>query len=316
MSSPTRHVVFGAGPLGRATADALVARGLDVALVSRSARGPDVPGARAVSADLADRTATRAAAFGAAALYFCAQPPYHRWTQEFPPLQTAVIDAARDSGARLIVAENLYCYGPVSEPMTEALPLRPNTRKGHVRAAMNEALMEAHGRGEVDVAVARGSDFFGPGVAGSAVGERLFGAIAAGRPAEVYGDPAQPHSYTFVRDFGEALAILGTDARSSGQVWHVPNAPAVSTEAFVRLAARLVGTAPRLRRVGVLPLRLFGLFVPPAREMIEMLYEFDRPFVVDHAKFAGTFGDISTPLESALSQTLAPWLDSGNAVAA
>jgi hypothetical protein len=48
-----------------------------------------------------------------------------------------------------------------------------------------------------------------------------------------------------------------------------------------------------------------GLFVPAARETVEMMYEFEKPFVVDHSKFTATFGDISTPLEDSIAATVA-----------
>ena len=40
------------------------------------------------------------------------------------------------------------------------------------------------------------------------------------------------------------------------------------------------------------------------REMIEMLYEFEEPFVVDHSRFARAFGDHATPLREAVRQTV------------
>lgn len=305
MSTPTPalHVVLGSGPLGRAVARALVERGLTVRLVSRSvAEAP--AGVQAVAADLMNPGAIDAATAGAEALYFCAQPPYHLWTRDFIPLQRAAIAAAERVGARLIVAENLYAYGPVNAPMTEDLTPRPNTRKGAVRAEMHRELMQAHDQGRVRVAVGRGSDFFGAEVDGSAVGARAFDALEAGKPVAVLGDPDTPHSYTYVDDFGRALAVLGTDDRALGKAWHVPNAPAVSTRRFFEIAARLAGVTPRIRKMSALELSIAGLFIPAVRETVEMIYEFERPFVADHGRFVAAFGDLSTPLEAALAQTL------------
>ncbi len=301
----THHLVFGTGPLGRATAQALLERGHSVTLANRQGRMPEPPaGARVVAVDLNNIAAARTAAEGAEAVYLCAQPPYHRWPELFPGLQAAAIDIAGAVGARLVVAENLYGYGPVRQVMSEDLSFSPNTRKGRVRAQMNHDLMRAHEAGRVEVAVARGSDFFGPWVVGSAVGERAFRAVVQGRPAEVYGDPDTPHSYTFVEDFGAALAILGTDSRGVGQAWHVPNAPAVSTRRFLELAFRIAEQKPRFKRFSRAEIALIGLFVPPMKESLEMLYEFQAPFTVDHSKFVQTFGDISTPLEAALARTV------------
>jgi nucleoside-diphosphate-sugar epimerase len=299
------HVVLGAGALGRATAAALHSAGHRTTIVSRSGVVAQAPeGVTVAAGDIRSRSAMAAALAGAAAIYFCAQPPYHRWPQEFPSLHESAIDVAAQVGARLVVAENLYGYGAVDRAMTEDLPLQPNTRKGRVRTLMHQSLMRAHQDGRVEVAVARGSDFFGPFVDGSAVGARLFQAVIAGKAALYTGAPDARHSYTFVEDFGAALARLGTEPRAAGQVWHVPNAPAVSTRQFLDLAFKLAERRAVVRRFGAMEMQMVGMFIPAVQEMIEMQYEFEAPFVVDHSKFAGAFGDISTPLEAALARTI------------
>jgi hypothetical protein len=47
-----------------------------------------------------------------------------------------------------------------------------------------------------------------------------------------------------------------------------------------------------------------GLFNPALREMIEMLYEFEEPFVVDHSDFTRTFGGHATPLGESVRETV------------
>jgi len=54
-----------------------------------------------------------------------------------------------------------------------------------------------------------------------------------------------------------------------------------------------------------LMLMIGGLFIPVAREVIEMLYEFEKPFVVDSSKFEKTFGMKPTPIREAIHQTVA-----------
>lgn len=300
-----KHVVIGTGPLGRATATALAENGHQVVMVNRSGKLNALPKhIEIVAGDLGNLATLRPVVEDAAAIYFCAQPAYHRWTGEFPALQNAAIDLAEGAGAVLVVAENLYGYGPVTAPMTEDMPLKPNTRKGKVRAEMHHSLMAAHDAGRIHVAIARGSDFFGPYVDGSAAGARAFTAVINGKAVDYTGDIDAPHSYTFVKDFGAALAMLGTDPRGIGQVWHVPNPPTVSSRTFFEKAFRLTSRMPKFRKMGIVEMKLLGLFVPPLKEMVEMIYEFEKPFVVDHSKFAAVFGDISTPLELALEETV------------
>jgi hypothetical protein len=50
---------------------------------------------------------------------------------------------------------------------------------------------------------------------------------------------------------------------------------------------------------------LAGLFIPGARESVEMMYEFEKPFVVDSSKFERTFGVVATPIEDAIKTTVA-----------
>jgi hypothetical protein len=51
-------------------------------------------------------------------------------------------------------------------------------------------------------------------------------------------------------------------------------------------------------------MRMAGMFIPPARELIEMLYEFEEDFVVDHSAYASVFGDHATPLAESLTTTI------------
>ena len=80
-------------------------------------------------------------------MYNCANPPYHRWPELWPPLAAAMLAAAERTGAVLVTMSNLYGYGPVDGPMTEDLPLRPTTAKGRVRAAMWHDALAAHQAG-------------------------------------------------------------------------------------------------------------------------------------------------------------------------
>lgn len=299
------HVVFGSGPLGIATAEALLARGRQVRLVNRSGRADAPAGATVARADLYDATAVREVSAGAAAVYQCAQPGYAEWVTKFPPLQAAIIAGVALSGAKLIVAENLYMYGQVSGPIHEDLPMHPHTRKGRVRAAMAAHVAEAHRSGRLRTAAARGSDFYGPGVLGSALGERVFGPALAGKAAQATGRLDLPHSYTYIGDFGAAMAILGERDEALGRHWHVPSAAPLTQRDLIGLIYAELGAPPKISRVGRVMLSLAGLFIPEARETVEMLYEFEQPFVLDSTRFTAAFGLQPTPPADAIARTLA-----------
>lgn len=298
-----RHVVIGAGPVSRAIVNALSSRGIDAEVLSRS--GTQVPGAKCASVDALDTDRLATVIAGADVVYQASSPAYHRYPQDFPPLQQSIVRAVQKADSALVVVENLYGYGPVTGPMTESLPLVSKGRKGRVRADMWRALQSEADAGRLRVTAGRASDFFGPHAMDSVVGDRYFPPLLAGRKAEVMGNPDALHTYTYVRDFGEALVRLALDERSLGRAWHVPSAPAVSNRRFLEIAAGIAGTEPKSTTLTRMKMRIGGLFVPAARELPEMLYEFERDFVVDHSAYAAIFGDHATPLSQSLSETIA-----------
>ena len=307
-----QHIVLGAGPLGRAVVKALAERGRSVRVVSRRGRPlADRPGVAVTAADLYTPSAVEAATRGAAVVYQCAQPEYHEWPEKFPPLQAAILEGlARHPAAarpKLVIAENLYMYGdPQGQPLREDTPLRPHTRKGRVRAELSAAALAAHQAGTVRVALGRASDFFGPHVLGSSLGDRVFYPALAGRAAQVVGRLNVPHTHTSVADFGRALVALGEHEAALGQAWHVPNdQPEITQGEIVRLIFAALGRPARVSAAPRWAVQLVGLFNPGARETVEMLYEFERPFVVDSSKFERAFGLRATPLLEALAQTVA-----------
>ena len=304
----TSHVVLGAGQIGTHIARQLAEAGEAVAVATRSGRDLGIPGVRAVAVDAADPASVRAATDGASTVYFAVQPAYTNWPKGFPPLVEGVLGGLAGTGRRLIVVDNLYMYGPTGgKPIVETLPSAATGRKGRARAAMATRFLEAHRAGDVAVAIGRASDFFGPGATDTVVGERFFPAIVAGKAAETYGDPDLLHSYTYAPDFARALIELGRHDEALGRAWHVPTAPAVSTRRFVELAAGAAGKPPKMKTLGKLMVRIGGLFIPEAREMLELSYEFEEPFVLDDSAFRKAFGLEPTPLEESLAETVSWW---------
>lgn len=310
MSTNESHVVFGAGPLGTAVARELLARGGRVRLVSRGGRGDAPAGAELVKGDAADADSARRLCRGARAVFHCASPAYTEWPEKFPALTGGIIEGAAGAGAKLVYGDNLYMYGPVSGPLREELPPRAAGRKGRTRAAMAETLMAAHRDGKVRAVIGRASNFYGPGVRDSVVGQGVFGAALGGRAAEALGDLDAPHTYTFIDDFAKGLVTLGEREEALGQVWHVPSAETLTTRQFINMVFEEAGTRPKFRVAPRLIVNVFGLFKPMMRELKEVLYEFESPFVVDHGKYERAFGNHATPHREAIRQTL-DWFRQG-----
>jgi len=299
------HVVFGTGPVGRAVMRELLARGKKVRVVNRSGAG-DFPGAVELCAgDAADRRFAREATAGATVVYQCAGPPYARWRELFPRLQSGVLEGAAVAGAKLVVMENVYMYGsPYGKPLTERRPMTAMTRKGRVRAEMSQELLAAHAKGKVRVVIGRASDFFGPEVTQSVMGARVFRRALRGQAVNVVGNLKVPHTYAYVPDVARGLVLLGQRDDALGEVWHLPGPETVTTAEFLSMVFAEAGHPPNIRRAGKATLRTVGFFNPEARELVEMMYQFQEPFVVEHDKFIDAFGDISTPLLGAIRATV------------
>jgi nucleoside-diphosphate-sugar epimerase len=307
------HVIFGAGPLGQAVMRELLRRGKPVRMVNRSGKAQVPQGVEVLAVDAFDPESARRAARRAAVVYQCAQPAYTQWPEKFLPLQANILDAAAANGAKLVLGDNLYMYGDTQGKMiSEYLPYAAQTRKGKTRAQMAETALAAHRAGKVRVTIGRGADFFGPGVLESAMGERVFLPALQGKSASAVGSLDLPHTYTFIDDFGKALVILSERDEALGRAWHVPNAETLTQRQFLALVFEEIGTPPKMSGMGSLMMRIGGLFVPGARETVEMMYEFEKPFLVDDSPYKRTFGDHATPLRQAIRQTVA-WYRSHHA---
>lgn len=312
MSEDRLHVVFGAGQVGSALAARLTGLGVPVRLVSRHRPSALLDGVDWRAADATDPDAATDAAKGACVVYQCLNAPYTDWPERFPPLQRGALSAAERTGALLVSLENIYGYGPTGgTPMTEDLPLAATTVKGRTRATMTEELLTAAGAGRVRIAIGRASDFFGAGATESSLGERVFGNAVAGKRADFVGNPDLPHTYSYVPDIAAGLATLGTDERAVGGVWHLPGPETVTTRQFLELVAGDVGHTVGIRVLPKLAVRALGLFNPTIRELVELSYEFEQPFVLDTTKYQSTFGTEATPLATAIAETVA-WYRSRN----
>ncbi|TDC54147.1 NAD-dependent epimerase/dehydratase family protein [Jiangella ureilytica] len=303
----SKHVIVGAGQIGTLLATRLAGDGHEVVVVSRSGSGPG--GVTKVAASAADEARLTQVAQGAAVIYNCANPPYHRWTQDWPPMAASILGAAQTTGAVLTTLANLYPYGEVSGPMTEDLPLSGPGVKGRVRARMWADALRAHQEGRIRMTELRASDYYGPGVRSQGhVGERFVPPILAGKPATYLNDPGVTRSWTYVDDVAQALAIAGSDERAYGRAWHVPTAPPFSARELAEKIAAIAGSAPaRIRRVPYWLQDAMGLAVPMMRELRETRHQFARPFVLDSSDFQATFGQQPTPVDDGVAETVRWW---------
>ena len=211
----TRHIVFGTGQVGRLVVEQLLTLGHDVVAVNRSGRG-DIPGAELVAGDATDPAFTTRVAAGADVVYFCLNATnYDRWAEEFPPLQRAVLTGAEAAGARLVVLDNLYAYGPTGgRDLVETMPGAADLDQGRNPRRddrPNSSTRTAPAASRWPSAEPRTTSARAPPSRRSA--RTVFGTALTGRTAQVMGNPDQPHSYSYTPDVAAALDHPGHPTR-------------------------------------------------------------------------------------------------------
>lgn len=298
------HVVLGTGPAGSALAEELLRRGRTVRTVSRRGTAP-VEGVEGVAADVRDAEAAADAVAGASVVYHCVNVPYEQQIAVLPDVQQAVLAAVEAAGARLVVTDTLYPYGPTGGAvMTEDTPWNAVSGKGRMRAELDRRYLDTHAEGRVRVVLGRAADFFGQRVFNSTLGAAVFPAALTGETALALGDIDLPHSYTYIRDVATGLALLGERPDADGRVWHLPTAPAVPTRRMHELIAEAAG---RPLSVDVLDgPRPWGPFDEVVMgEYAELFYQYLEPQIVDSSAFEEAFGVRPTPLDQAIAETVA-----------
>lgn len=305
----TENVVIGTGPLGLAVMRALRAKGRQPVMVNRSGKVDDLPSLQVTRADMSDAREVKRVCKNAHTIFYCAKPPYTQWVEQFPPLVDALLQGVPSPECKIVYLDNLYAYGPTDRPLTEDMPLAAQGKKGRTRAELDERLLEAHSRGVAKVTIARASDFFGPHVKEAALGSRAFEAALNGTAAEVLGNIDTPHTHAFIDDIATGMLTLAEHEEAFGRAWHLPAAPAITTREFLTRLYAQAGKPFKFRAAPRALVSVLGLFMPQMREVKEVLYTFERPFVVDHSQFEKAFGAKVTSHDEAIRRTLAWFRD-------
>jgi len=302
------HVVFGAGQIGAHLARLLADRGHSVRIVRRSP-APTPDGVIPVwSGDAGDAAFATRATEGASVIYHCMNPAYSTrvWATDLPRIATSLVAAAGRAKARLVVLDNLYMFGRPAGPINEDSPAFPVSHKGEIRAQVADLLMDMHRSGAAPVVLGRASDFYGPGGTQSHFGDYFWPRVLAGKRAQLLMNTDTLHTYHFTHDVAAGLAALGAAPDDAyGRWWMLPCAPPDTTRAMVHRLSVALGRDMGLERVPGFVLAAMGLFVPVVREVREMLYQWEVPWVCDDRRFRERFALTPTSLDEGAAETTA-----------
>ncbi|MBC7631889.1 NAD-dependent epimerase/dehydratase family protein [Aeromicrobium sp.] len=292
-----RHLVVGAGPVGRHVAELLAARGSDVTVATRSGTDTGIAGVVHLQLDASDADALSAAADGVSVLYNCANPAdYTTWETFWPPLMAAFLSAAERSGAVYAITGNLYPYGPVDRPMREDMPDAATDHKGILRAKMWADAKAAHDAGRVRAVEVRGSDYMGRGVGGNGHVTRQIPGALKGKRAWVIGKKDLPHTFTDVLDTARMLIAAAEDSTAHGRTWNVPSNPPRTQEQAITEVLASVGKPPvAVSATPAAILSTLALVVPMMRELNQLSYQWTAPYVLDDSAARTHFDMEPTP---------------------
>ena len=302
------HIVFGAtGALGAAIIRRLSAEKITTkAFVRDTTRARKIlpEGVELIQGDAMDSQQVKKACTGVDIVYNCVNVPYPKWSDVLPIVTDNILAGTREAKAHLVFPGNVYGYGPFQKtPATEEHPLAATAKKGQLRNKIEKKMMKAHQAGDIKVVIPRFPDYYGPNVTNKFMGS-IFEAVLAGKKASWFGKLDVPHNITYIEDAADACVLLATTESAYGQAWHVTG-EALTGQQFIEMAFKAAGTN---KKIGVLRrgmMKFAGLFNPEAREMIEMLYEFEEPLILDSSKFAQSFPSFKyTSHNEAVAQTV------------
>jgi nucleoside-diphosphate-sugar epimerase len=296
MDPMNKHLVVGAGLIGRPLAERLAARGDTVTIATRS--GSTAVGATARVLDANDPAAFAQAATDVSTIFVCTNPPYTDWAAQWPPIFEAVIAAASATGARIVMMGNLYPYGSPTGAMTEHSPETTTEAKGLIRQAGWAKMRATHDVGHIRAVEVRASDYFGPGATGTAhLGESFFTAVLGSKTAHVVGKPRLAHSWSYLPDIVTTLIAAADHTGEWGRIWHVPSGTVSRADIAGQLNAHY-GTRGKVSGYPQLLLRSLGVVNPMMHEVWASSYQFVVPYVID-----------STETERELGVTATPWIE-------
>jgi nucleoside-diphosphate-sugar epimerase len=287
------------GAIGVALAKELTAYTDQIRLVSRNPEKVN-DNDNLFSGDLTKESDVNEAVKGSKVVYLTVGLQYSAkvWEATWPVIMKNVIAACKENKAKLVFFDNIYMYDPnFLNPMDENTPINPTSKKGKLRAHLVKMIMDEVEKGNLKALIARSADFYGPGIKKNGViREMIFNKLAAGEKANWLASEKYVHSVTYTPDAAKATALLGNTEEAYGQVWHLPTAvnPLTGKE-WVEAIARELNVKPKLQVATKFIVRIMSLFMPIMKEMIEMMYQYDRAYVFDSKKFESRFNFKPTP---------------------
>ncbi|MFD3003629.1 NAD-dependent epimerase/dehydratase family protein [Pontibacter toksunensis] len=230
--------------------------------------------------------------------------PYEKWQNNMERVTQNIIEAAAINKATIFFPGNIYPFGLV-DVITEKTPPKPTTKKGAIRAKLEQMLQQAAAQGKCRVINLRMPDFWGPNVMNEGIAPVFKGALT-GKPMPWLYRNNIPHQLIYTPDAAHAYYELAklqpqepyTEYNYAGEV--VP-----SIKEWQAQIAAAAGTEPKHKLFPGWLFKLMGLFSPVMREISEMGYLWQNTILLNDDKLRQTLPNLQrTPMKQAIMETL------------
>src|SRR6478609_9757005 len=310
----TALIIGATGGVGGETARVLLQRGFQVRALHRN---PEQAKLRMASlgaiewlrGDALNAADVLSASAGVSLIVHAVNPPgYRNWQGLLLPMLENSIAAAKVAGARLVLPGTVYNFGPEVFPkVTESAAQRPRTRKGAIRVAMEQRLLQASREG-VPVLIVRAGDFFGAASQNSWFSQALVKPNKPVRSLSYPGKREVGHAWAYLPDLAEAIVQLALREADLGafEVFHFEGHWFERGVEMAEATRRVAGVpSARIWSFPWFAIYLLAPFVETFREMIEMRYLWSSALKLDNSKLLAFLGkEPHTPLDQALRTTL------------
>jgi nucleoside-diphosphate-sugar epimerase len=303
-----KQTILGSGgAIGIELAKALTEYTSDIRLVSRNPKKLN-PDDELFPADLTDREDVFKAIAGSEIVYVTVGFAYNTkvWQKTWPPFIRNVIDACIQHHAKLVFFDNIYAIGGDNvNHITEESPISPCSKKGQVRAEVDQLVLDAIKEGKLNAIIARSPDFYSEVKATSMSMNLIYDNLAKGKKAQWLCDARKVHNMGYTPDLAKGTAILGNTPDAYNQIWNLPtDSEKITGEGWVDLFAKEMNASNKYQVLPNWLMKVLGLFIPIMKELPEMNYQFDRDYYFDSSKFNKRFNYTPTKNAIAVKQTI------------
>jgi nucleoside-diphosphate-sugar epimerase len=228
------------------------------------------------------------------------------WKAKWPSFMSNLIQSCIKHKAKIVFVDNMYMYDPgYLSNMTEETPINPVSEKGKIRAEIFRMLMSAVERKDVTALVARGADFYGPAVEKSVMTQAVYNNLLKDKNPQWLGKLDVIHNFTYSKDMGKALALLGNTEDAYNQVWHLPTTEQkLTSRQWIELMMKAMNKEKKIVSIPTSMMGFLGIFIPIIKELKDISYQLDRDYFFNSSKFNKRFNFTPTYPEIAIKEML------------